>query len=351
MSGASTTSCSPESARDALALSLVAYVGPLRYHELVAQHGSASEALASSRIAPRAAAAYAAADETLGRAARSSMRLIVHGSAEYPAALDPLPTPPPVLWAIGDVALLRGALVGMVGTRMPTAYGERIATQLGQALARAGGTIVSGMARGIDGFAHRAALAVGAPTIAVLGTGADVAYPREHRALHRQICERGLVLSEYLPGAPAYKDAFPRRNRIIAALSRITIVVEAGHRSGALHTSRDALDLGRSVAGVPGPIDSPQSAGVNELLRDGAQVITCIDDALSLAGLSAPAQPDPPTEPSEAAIWSALAAGPSDLDTLGAATGLAATSSLVALTALELRGLIAFGPDGRVARR
>lgn len=351
MSGAPTTSCSPETARDALALSLVEYVGPLRYHELVAELGSPAHVLATSRIAPRAAAAYRRADEVLERAAKSSMQLIVHGSPDYPETLDPLRAPPPVLWAIGDVGLLRGALVGIVGTRVPTAYGERITTQLGQALARAGGTIVSGMARGIDGAAHRAALDVGAPTIAVLGTGADVAYPREHRALHREISRRGLVLSEYLPGAPAYKDAFPRRNRIIAALSRITIVVEAGHRSGALHTTRDAADLGRSVAGVPGPIDSPQSAGVNELLRDGAQVITCVDDALSLAGLRAPTEQAHPTDPSEAAIWQALAAGPLDLDSLGASTGLAAANSLVALTALELRGMIAFGADGRVSRR
>ena len=351
MSSARTTSCSPEGARDALALTLVEGVGPLRYHELVATFGSAAQALASGRLAGRAAAARAAADEILERATRSSMRLVAHGATAYPAALDVLRDPPPVLWAIGGVELLHGPLVGMVGTRAPTGYGERITTQLGQALARAGATIVSGMARGIDAAAHRAALDVGAPTIAILGTGADVAYPRQHRALHREIAERGLVLSEYLPGAPAYRDTFPRRNRLIAALSRITIVVEAGHRSGALITTRDALDLGRSVAGVPGPIDSPQSAGVNELLRDGAQVIATVDDALSLAGLARPAQPAAPDDPAEASIWTALAAGPLDVDMLGAATGLAATASLVALTALELRGMVAFGADGRVGRR
>lgn len=347
----STTPSFPDAARHALALSLVDGVGPKKYHELLATFGSAARALDDAQGGPRAAALLDQADAFLERAARCGMAVLVHGDEGYPSQLDSVRDPPPVLWALGRLELLETPLVGIVGTRVPTAYGERIARQLGEALARAGATIVSGMALGIDGIAHRAALAVGDATVAVLGTGADIAYPRPHRALHRTIVERGLVLSELPPGTRGAAGAFPRRNRVIAALSRVTIVVEAGYRSGALITADHALDLGRSLAGVPGPIDSPQSAGVNQMLRDGAQVIVTIDDALGLAGLSPPEAPAPPDDPSEAAIWRALEAGALEMDALVAVTGLDARAILVALTALELRGMVEFRADGSVGRR
>ena len=185
------------------------------------------------------------------------MRRIELGDEGYPAALLDLSAPPRVLWAIGDGAVLRPPVIAIVGTRKATPYGLRVTREIAGALARAGACIVSGMARGIDGMAHLAALDAHGSTVAVLGTGVDIAYPAGHRPLHARIRERGLLLSEEPPGAHAGPGSFPRRNRLIAALASITIVVEAGLKSGAKITADDALDLGRTVAAVPGPIDAP----------------------------------------------------------------------------------------------
>src|SRR5881394_165443 len=229
-------------------------------------------------------------------------------SSEFPAELLDLPQPPRELYAIGRIAAVDNPRVAIVGTRNCTGYGERSTRTLTRTLVRAGVSIISGMARGIDAAAHRTAIEEGGNTVAVLGTGIDVPYPVGHRALHRMIAEKGLVLSENPPGAHAHKGAFPRRNRIIAALAPVTIVVEAGFRSGALNTASQALELNRTVAAVPGPIDSEQSRGSNQLLRDGATVIAAPEDALSLLGLSTPPEksivsllPD-----SEQKVWEAI---------------------------------------------
>src|SRR6266550_9157958 len=233
-------------------------------------------------------------------------------SPEYPRELNDLPHPPRELYTIVSSSALSIPRVAIVGTRNSTAYGERITRTLARALVRGGVSIVSGMARGIDAAAHRTALEEGGITVAVLGTGVDVPYPVGHRLLHKAIAERGLVLSENPPGRRAAQGAFPKRNRIIAALAPVTIVVEAGFRSGALNTAGQALELGRVVAAVPGPIDSEQSRGSNQLLRDGAVLIAAPDDALTLLGISAPkgAQPPPPLLPdSEQKVWDAIAEG------------------------------------------
>ncbi|HJP58404.1 MAG TPA: DNA-processing protein DprA, partial [Gemmatimonadaceae bacterium] len=195
-------------------------------------------------------------------------------SSEYPRELLDLCQPPTSLYAIGKREVLDKPRVSVVGTRTSTGYGERIVRTLGLAFARADVTVISGMARGIDSKAHRTALEQGTGTVAVLGTGIDVPYPVGHRVLHRSIATGGLVLSENPPGATAHQGAFPKRNRIIAALSQLTIVVEAGYRSGAINTATQALELGRQVAAVPGPIDSDQSKGTNQLIKDGSEVIT-----------------------------------------------------------------------------
>ena len=211
--------------------------------------------------------------------------------------------------------------------------------------------MISGMARGIDGIAHRTALEQGGRTVAVLGTGIDVPYPAGHRHLHRTIVEHGLVLSENPPGIAARKGAFPRRNRIIAALSPVTIVVEAGRRSGALNTAGQALDLGRVVAAVPGPIDSPQSVGSNELLRDGAVVIATTEDALALLGLSAARETAFPELPaSELRLWDGLRAGPVDVDSLSHHTGVPVRECLAGISALEIRGLVRVSLAGEITR-
>jgi DNA processing protein len=256
---------------------------------------------------------------------------------------------------MGDTSLVgaaAGPAVAVVGTRRCTAYGERITTELAGALARAGATIVSGMALGVDAAAHRAALGAGGRTVAVLGTGVDVPYPAAHRGLHAEIARRGLVLSEQPPGERAGPGAFPRRNRIIAALAAVTIVVEAGARSGALITATHALDLGRTVAAVPGPIDVAEAAGSNELIRDGAVVIASVADALALLGLDAPpARRGPTFDGDERVVWDALAVPAPDLDVLTTRCSLPTRSCLAALTTLELAGAVECALTGEVRRR
>ena len=297
----------------------------------------------------------------MARADRIGARLILAGDDDYPPSLLDLdhagapnqPLSPPLLWALGHTHLLRSTIVAIVGTRRATVYGERATADIASALARAGATIASGMARGIDAAAHIAALSCpGGATIAVLGTGVDVAYPSAHRALHEQIASVGLLLSEELPGDRANGGSFPKRNRIIAALARLTIVCEAPERSGALITADYARDLSRDYAAVPGRIDSLQSLGSNRLLRDGAHVIADVDDALGLihAAPSRRAQPSFDV-PDERAVWDALADGPADIDTLTARAGLAARACLAAVTSLELRGLVDCALDGDIRRR
>jgi DNA processing protein len=210
------------------------------------------------------------------------------------------------------------------------------------------------MARGIDGAAHRTALEEGGDTVAVLGTGIDVPYPVGHRELHRAIAERGLVVSENPPGMTAHKGAFPKRNRIIAALAPVTIVVEAGFRSGALNTASQALELGRTVAAVPGPIDSDQSRGSNQLLRDGAILIAAADDALTLLGISPAAdarKPMPTLPETEQKVWDALDDGFAEMDSLPGTTRLSIAECLAAVTSLEILGLVECSLAGEIRRR
>ncbi len=276
------------------------------------------------------------------------------GSAAYPIELNDLQIPPAELYAIGGAAVLAKPRVAIVGTRNSTAYGERIARSLTRALVRAGVTVISGMARGIDGVSHRTALEEGGDTVAVLGTGIDVPYPVGHRQLHRAIAERGLVVSENPPGMKAHQGAFPKRNRIIAALAPVTIVIEAGFRSGALNTASQALELGRTVAAVPGPIDSDQSRGSNQLLRDGAVLIAAADDALTLLGISAPrdaSAPIPVLPDAEQKVWDALANGFAEMDSLPATTELSMSECLAAVTSLEILALVECSLAGEIRRR
>lgn len=208
---------------------------------------------------------------------------------KLPAQLGELSIPVKGLWLLGDRSLLtddRQRLLAIVGTREASSYGIRMAQRLAAGAARAGLTVVSGLARGIDAAAHEAALAAGGRTVAVLGTGVDVPYPAAHRTLHQRVQESGLLVSEVEPGTKAFQGCFPRRNRIIAGLCGMTLVIEAGFKSGALNTSRIAEDLGRTVGAVPGQADDPRSAGSNLLLRDGAQVILTVEDLLVSAGFS-----------------------------------------------------------------
>ncbi|HEY2897325.1 MAG TPA: DNA-processing protein DprA [Gemmatimonadaceae bacterium] len=330
----------------------------MRFRELIATFGSPVHAWDATPPSPERSAASESASSALERAAHAGAHLMVCGEDEYPARLADLPDPPPVLFAIGALEPLRKPCVAIVGTRRATSYGERVTFEIANALARAGVTVISGMARGIDGVAHRATLAANGSTAAVLGTGVDVAYPAAHRSLHAEIAERGLLLSEELPGDRASGGSFPKRNRIIAALATAIIVVEAPHRSGALITATHALDLDRTIAAVPGPIDVPQSAGSNTLLRDGAIVIAEIADALALVGAISPfalarASSEAPSlsDLTQRAVWHALESPAPDLDALAARASLPARRCLAAVSALELAGAIECALTGEIRRR
>jgi DNA processing protein len=354
----------PEERRAALALAITPGIGPARYRDLIATSDGPVAALGAAVSTEEVAHALGQAERVADEASAAGVAVVVLGEDAYPAPLHDLPDPPPVLFIAGDAALLRRPAVAIVGTREPTAYGERIASRLARELAVAGAVVVSGMARGIDAAAHRAALAVEEPTVAVLGGGADVPYPVAHRALLRRIATSGAAISEHPCGTRPGPGAFPRRNRLIAALSRLTIVVEAGVRSGALLTATIAGEIGRPFAVVPGPIDVPQSAGTNQLARDGASIVASVEDALALANLTRrgdaarPGDADGETPCAQAggladgvaaAIWQLLRRGPTDVDALVRATGAPPRTVLGHLTALELRGLVRQDPRGYAA--
>ncbi|HVT39490.1 MAG TPA: DNA-processing protein DprA [Gemmatimonadaceae bacterium] len=283
-----------------------------------------------------------------------AITIIARGDGGYPAALLELRHPPEKLYAVGDRSSLAGApdrMVAIVGTRDASPYGVRVASELAKVFARAGIGVVSGLARGVDAAAHRAALGADGTTVAVLGTGVDVPYPAAHRALHSELAEKGLVLSEFEPGASAAPGSFPRRNRIIAALARATIVVEAPYKSGAINTATQALELGRVVAAVPGQIDSGRSAGANQLLRDGAQVIATLDDALGLFGESrGKSVTTPVLGELEAIVWNALEQGAAAPELLGARAGIPVRRVLEGVARLEISGLVQQTPTGEVER-
>lgn len=279
---------------------------------------------------------------------------VVRGDAQYPAELEDLQeNAPPYFWARGSFEMLAvRPRVAIVGTRRATAYGQRVTRELTAAFVRAGACIVSGLATGIDGTAHRAALETNGATIAVLGTGLDVVFPTGHRELQRTIAQRGLLLSELEPEDHGMPFTFPQRNRIIAALSSLTIVVEAPEQSGALNTAEHAVLLQREVAAVPGPIDQPQSAGTNWLIATGAQIITSVEDALALAGLTPPPRtPRGDPDGDEGRVWSALADGPLDIDSVCHRSGLPAAQCLAAVTKLEIAGSIECALTGEIRRR
>jgi DNA processing protein len=273
-------------------------------------------------------------------------------SPEYPERLKELDRPPRGLWLMGSRDTLASPVIAIVGTRRSTHYGERITRELAGALARAGACILSGLARGIDAAAHRAALDVDGRTAAVLGTGVDVIYTRAHESLQREIATRGLLISEAAPGSRVHKGSFPNRNRIIAALADVVIVIEAPIKSGALITTDHALKLGRPIGVVLGNIDSPQSAGSNLLIRDGAHPILCVDDALMLAGLPPRAGTTvAPKDATERRVWDALVDGGASLDELCARTALPVSECLIAVSGLEIRGAVECALTGEIRRR
>lgn len=283
------------------------------------------------------AATYLAALE------RRGFRWLPPSDARFPPRLRAIHDPPPGLFlrGAGPVDVLSRSAVAIVGARACSGYGAHVGRMLGRELARAGLLIVSGLARGIDGQAHRGALDAGGVTVAVLGCGIDRDYPAAHRALAREVCESGLIVSEYAPGVEPAPWRFPARNRIVAGLAAATIVVEARERSGALITADFALEEGREVFACPGEITSGLSAGTNELLRLGATPLTRVEDVLELFGLAAPEAAEADLSEPAAAVLAQLGDAAAGFDELARGTGLAVGAVAAAVSELELAGLVA----------
>ncbi|MCG7493163.1 DNA-processing protein DprA [Thalassobius sp. Cn5-15] len=355
-------------------------VGPTTFYRLMATHGSAQAALdALPEVAAKAGvkdyAPYdpdrALAELRAGHAIGA--RMLCHGAPDYPAELAEIPDAPPVLWALGRLDLLSQPKVGLVGARNASSLGTRMARHLAADLGQAGQVVVSGLARGIDAAAHRAAIDTG--TIAVLAGGADIIYPAENTPLYSAICEQGLILSERPFGLQPKARDFPRRNRIISGLSRALVVVEAAYRSGSLITARTALDQGREVLSVPGhPLDA-RAGGCNALIRDGARLVRSGADVLealpppvtqeatatqtTLDLNEQPAQPSQPatekrglrdTAALHQQILSRLSPTPVAEDQLIRDVGASARHVAPILTDLEMTGRIKRQPGGLLSR-
>ncbi|GAB4210392.1 MAG: DNA-processing protein DprA [Synechococcales cyanobacterium] len=294
---------------------------------------------------------------------RPGIPWITPADAEYPQLLWEIPDPPPLLYGRGTWSFGPRS-IAMVGTRHPSDYGKRWGSRLAQALSEAGFTVVSGLAAGIDRVCHEGALQGGGATIAVVGTGVDVVYPAQHRALAERIENQGLILSEYPPRTPPAKENFPRRNRLIAGLCTATIVVEAPAKSGALITAYLANDYNRDVYVLPGSLDNPAAYGGLSLIQRGAEVILGVDELLTALGVSTAAdqgqaegqrdgsQDQLPTDwPADyRQIWQALDKGQGDpvsLDALALHAGLEIQVLSTALLMMELAGWVEQHPGMR----
>ena len=295
-------------------------------------------------------------------------RLLRCTDADFPPLLEAIPQPPAVLFVAGDASLLLRPQVAIVGARGASPAGLEHARGFARALAQAGFVVTSGMADGVDGAAHEAALEAGYPTVAVVGTGPDRVYPRKHHALARRIVAHGAMVSEFSPGTAARADHFPRRNRLIAGLSLGTVVVEAGLQSGSLITARLAGEQGREVFALPGSIANPLARGCHRLIRDGARLVEepaeviealapaaramGVELAQRLARADAPAPPGAGAhdDPDYRRLHEALGHDPATLDELAARSGLGAAALSSMLLMLELDGRVASLPGNRYQR-
>ena len=276
----------------------------------------------------------------------SGFELVIDGDTRYPELLRHIAVPPMGLWVLGPLEVQARA-IALVGTRRPSPYGRRVAGRLAADLAAEGVVVVSGLALGIDGEAHEGAISTGR-TWAVLGSGLDRVHPASHRGLARRIIQAGgCLISEYPPETEPAPWRFPARNRIVSGLCQGTVVIEAPARSGALLTAGHALEQDREVMAVPGPVDSPGSAGPHALMRDGARPVRDAADVLLEFGWPCRGRPDAPgLEGDQQAVWLALGGDPRSVELLPASTGLSPGRVQAALTHLLLSGRVAFGPQG-----
>jgi DNA processing protein len=290
------------------------------------------------------------------RIASAGLSAVCRHDDLYPGSLLVLPDPPSALYSTAEpgrlARLLEEPAVAVVGTRMPSPYGLEVAAEIGRGLSAAGLTVVSGLALGIDAAAHAGAVEAGGRGIAVLATGADSPYPRRNAWLYRRLAERGAVVSEMPPGSRTFRWAFPARNRIMAGLSELTVVVEAAVASGSLITAEFAQSLGRDVAAVPGRVTARNARGSNRLLSEGAALVTGAGDVLELVlgvGHDRAVTADPDLDPVAERILLAVESGVAPAS-LGSATGLDRRQVRAALGRLELAGLVVRDPLGSYER-
>ena len=352
-----------------LALAQIPGIGSARLRTLVAAFETAAAALRAphgaiaalpgfSRAAASAirASSVGSGQEILAQVDRHGATVLLPDDPAFPPLLREIPEPPALLYARGDVRLLRRAAAGIVGSRNHSAYGADAARLLAAGVVRARVVVVSGMARGVDAIAHTAALDTGGTSIGVLGNGFGVVYPAANRALYERMAATGCLITELPPGERPHAGAFPRRNRLISGLAGVTVVVEAAPGSGALITADCALDQGRTVLAVPGPITSPTSLGCNRLIQQGAKPALSAGDILEELGLpgmvdaateppvtdEAPAERPLPPDLSELqrSLWETLRTEPKHVDALVATAGTDTSAVLTALTELEMRGVV-----------
>jgi DNA processing protein len=341
-------------------------IGPARLRRLFAHHtphdaierlrggaplhpmvvnGLPPESLKQLREKVRAASVADAAAEC----GRLGVEVVALGDPHYPAPLVHDPEAPPALFVRGDLHVLADRRVGIVGTRHASAAGRATAAELGAALSAASVAVISGLARGIDAAAHRGIRAEPGPgrAVAVVGSGPDVHYPKPNADLWEWVAETGLLISEWPPGVPPDAWRFPQRNRILAALSEILVVVESRERGGSLITARAAADRGIEVMAVPGSPRSRASAGTNQLLVDGVAPLTCVDDVLVALGLDhrrqglLPFDARRPPDELQRRVLEACEREPSNLDMIVSATGLSVTDAALAAARLERSGWLA----------
>ena len=350
-----------------LELSLIPGIGPKTFFRLLDHFGSAKAPLEASpselRHVPELRQALAEAvargckgelDKTLKLIEKHGVIVITFNDPAYPERLKHIHDPPPLLYVKGDILPADGNSVSIVGSRRATHYGKSVAGKLAGDLARMGITIVSGLAYGVDTAAHKGALAAGGRTIAVLGCGVDVVYPKANSKIYQRIPDSGALISEFPMGLQPDPGLFPVRNRIVSGLSLGTLVIEAPRKSGALITARHALDQGREVFAVPGNIFSPYGEGCHQLIKDGAKLVENVYDIICEieAGLveieiraedNGPDEPDgpkPAMSPDEKRVFNFLSMAPSHIDDITEECGLTASRAASALMTLELKGLI-----------
>ena len=354
---------------DWLALTLVPGVGARTFHRLIQRFGSPEQVFAASRLhleqvpglkkrsidAIRSLHPDKAAREEMARLRKLGIRIIRWGTEEYPSFLANISDPPPLLYLKGTLLPEDGRAVAVVGSRHASAYGLQVCKKLCRDLAWQGWTVVSGMARGIDSAAHAGALAGGGRTLAIMGTGLDVIYPKENWKLAQSIAASGAVITEFPLGTPPEPGNFPLRNRLISGLSLGVIVVQATAKSGSLITARMALEQDRQVFAVPGPIGQPEVEGTHRLIKEGAKLVERAEDVIEelLPMLGRPSvvesyeAKDPPVpgagpdlEDRERQLWDILGMEPLHIDAVARQLDISVSKAAEILLNLEVRGLI-----------